>query len=194
MKSIITEGTVEKASCEHCQRFVEATYSYGAVEVDGLVVEDVMRGVCNLCGAVVSLAPQSAHRFKKALEDRRQKRTTLRMPQELHDFISLSLSSVGADSTHTELYFRALLLACRGQEDKVGKAVATLCSSVLNRPNSVTVNLTLGSHLLEVLERLQAASGISGVGELIRRLVVLADGSLEKAVSRECERLAHAYA
>jgi len=194
MKSILLEGTVEKAPCEHCQRFVDVTYSYGTVEVDGLVVEDVMRGVCTVCGAVVSLAPQSAHRFKSALEDRKQKRTTLRISQELHDFISLSLSSVGADSTHVELYFRALLLACRGQEPGIGQALAALQSPVLKRPSSVTVNLTLGSHLQDVLERLQAASGISGIGELIRRLIVLADDVLEEAVHQECERLAHAYA
>lgn len=193
MKSIVTEGTVEKAPCENCKRFVQATYAYGPVEMDGLVVEDVMRATCNECGLVVATTPQSAHRFKTAIEDRNLRRTTIRIPQELHDFISLNLSAVGADITHVELYFRALLLACRDQEEQIGEALRFVQSPVLKRPNRVTVNLTLGNHLLHVLERLQRASGILGTGELIRRLLVLADGSMESLVQTELERLSYAY-
>lgn len=194
MKSIVTEGTVEKAPCEHCHRFVAATYAYGPVEMDGLVVDDVMRATCNDCGAVVATTPQSAHRFKTAFEDRRQKRTTLRIPQELQDFIALSLSAVGADITHSELFFRALLLACRDKEEAIGKELREVQSAVLTRPNRVTVNLTLGSHLRGVLDKLQNASGFQGTGETIRRLLVLADGTLESAVQAESARLAYAYA
>lgn len=194
MKSIVTEGTVEKAPCEVCKRFVQATYTYGPVEIDGIVVEDVMRATCNDCGAVAAITPQSAHRFKTAFEDRRLRRTTIRIPQELQDFISLNLSAVGADITHVELYFRALLLACRGREDQIGKDLRSVQSPVLARPNRVTVNLTLGSHLLHVLENLQSSSQIHGAGEIIRRLLVLADGPLESLVQKESERLAYAYA
>ncbi len=194
MKSIVTEGTVEKAPCEVCQRFVQATYAYGPVEMDGVVVEDVMRGTCNNCGTVVALTPQSAHRFKTAFEDRNLRRTTIRIPQELQDFICLNLSDVGADITHVELYFRALLLACRGREEQVGEDLKSVQSPVLARPNRVTVNLTLGSHLLHVLEELQSSSQIRGAGEIIRRLLVLADGPLEALVQVEIERLAYAYA
>lgn len=194
MKSIVAEGTIERVACEKCQRFVPATYSYGPVELDGLVVEDVMRAVCNECGAVVATTPQSAHRFKTAFEERRQKRTTVRLPQELLDFVSLQLSLVGADITHVELYFRALLLACRGQERQIGGELSQLSDLVLERPNRVTVNLNLGSHLLTALELLQQASGIQGTAEILRRLLVMADGSLEAKVQPELERLACAYA
>lgn len=194
MKSIVTEGTVEKAPCEKCRRFVTATYGYGPVEMDGLVVDDVMRATCNECGSVVATAPQSAHRFKAAFEERRQKRTTVRMPQEVLDFVSLQLSQVGADFTHVELYFRALLLACRGHEKSIGAELALLRDPILDRPNRVTVNLNLGSHLLDTLELLHQASGIQATAEILRRLLVMADGSLESKVYPEIERLACAYA
>lgn len=194
MKSIVTEGTVEKAPCEKCRRFVTATYSYGPVEMEGIVVEDVMRATCDECGSVVATTPQSAHRFKTAFEERRQKRTTVRMPQELLDFVSLQLSQVGADLTHVELYFRGLLLACRGREKPIGAELSKLNDPILNRPNRITVNLNLGSHLLTTLEHLQKASGIRATAEILRRLLVLADGSLESKVQPEVERLACAYA
>lgn len=194
MKSIVTEGTVEKAPCEKCRRFVTATYGYGPVEMDGLVVDDVMRATCDECGSVVATAPQSAHRFKTAFEERRQKRTTVRMPQEVLDFVSLQLSQVGADLTHVELYFRALLLACRGQEKSIGAELSLLRDPVLDRPNRVTVNLNLGSHLLNTLELLQQASGLKATAEILRRLLVMADGSLESKVRPEIDRLACAYA
>lgn len=194
MKSIVAEGTVEKVACEKCQCFAPATYSYGPVEMDGLVVEDVMRAVCNWCSTVVATTPQSAHRFRTAFEERRQKRTTVRLPQELLDFVSLKLSLVGADITHVELYFRALLLACRGQEKQIGGDLSRLHDLILERPNRVSVNLNLGSHLLAVLELLQQASGLRGTSEVLRRLLVLSDGSLEAKVQPEIERLACAYA
>lgn len=195
MKTILVNGTVEKAPCDCCGSFVEATYNYGPVQLDaGLVVEDVMRATCNQCGAVVATAPQSAHRFKAALEDRTQRRTTVRIPQELHDFISLTLSAAGADVTHAELYFRALLLACRQRESDIGAKLATVHDAVLQQPYRVTVNLTLGHHLAEVLERLRQASGLTNVSELLRRLVVLADGELAETAEQECVRLAYAYA
>ena len=195
MKSIVMEGSIEKAPCAHCQRFVQATYSYGPVELElNLVVEDVMRATCNQCGAVVATAPQSAHRFKSALQDREDRRTTIRLPQDLHDFVSLNLSAAGAEASHFELYFRALLLACRGREEELGGAIGEVDDEVLHRPLRVTVNLNLRQHLGQVLSKLQVASKIKNVSELIRRLLVLGDGLLSQDVAHETQRLTYAYA
>jgi hypothetical protein len=195
MKSIIIEGTQMEAACESCRKFTLSTYAYGSFPTeDGQIVEDVMRATCNTCGEITALSHQSAHRLKAAREERQQKRTSLRLPMELYDFISLSLSRVGADLTHVELYFRSLLLACRGKEEVIGKKLKLTSSDVLSRPNRVTVNLTLGTHLLVVLENLRRASEIQSHSELIRRLLVLADGPLGKTIQIETERLAYAYA
>lgn len=195
MKSIVLEGHHIQGPCQKCRAFVDATFSYGPVELEpGLIVEDVMRATCDKCGQVVATTPQSAHRFKAALDDKKQRRTTLRLPQELQDFICLNLSSVGADVTHAELYFRALLLACRQREEEVGKLLRKVSDPVLDRPYRATVNLTLGHHLADVLDRLQQVSGIANISEIFRKLLVLADGKLAEAVEQECTRLAFAYA
>ena len=68
MKSIVIEGQLTEAPCETCERFTEARFSYGPIELeDGLVVENVMRAACETCGAVVSLAQQSSPLLRQAL-------------------------------------------------------------------------------------------------------------------------------
>lgn len=195
MKTIVLEGTVERAPCEQCGCFVDATYSYGPVELEpGLVVNDVMRGTCNRCGRVIATAPQSAHRFKAALEKKQHRRTTIRIPHELQDFISQNLSTAGADSGHAELYFRALLLACRGREIEIGRKLMEVEDAVLRRPRPETVNLNLTPNLAGVLSLLEQASQLKNTSELLRRLLVLADGELAHVTQEECVRLASAYA
>lgn len=125
MKSIVLEGQVSEAPCERCQRFVPARFAYGPVELDGgLVVESVMRATCDECGAVLALAPQSAYLLRRALLQQKKRRTTVRLPQELADFIALKLSLVGMRPSKVDLFFRALLLAARGHEKKLGKEFA----------------------------------------------------------------------
>ena len=195
MKSILLEGTVEQAPCETCKAFTAATYAYGPVEIEpGFVVEDVMRATCNRCGNVVATAPQYSHRFRKEFDDRKNRRTTFRISQELSDFISLNLSAVGADTTHDELYFRALLVACKNREEEIGKRLISLDDKILSCPNRVTVNLSLSPHLEQILTKLQTACEIKSTSELMRRLLVLADGELESATLEELESLTYAYA
>jgi hypothetical protein len=68
MKSIVLEGQLTEAPCETCQRFTQARFGHGPVELEeGLVVENVMRATCESCGAVVSVAQQSAYLFRQAL-------------------------------------------------------------------------------------------------------------------------------
>lgn len=195
MKSILLEGTIEQAPCETCKGFTAATYAYGPVELEpGFIVEDVMRATCNHCGNVVATAPQSSHRFRKEIDDRKNRRTTFRISQELRDFISLNLSAVGADPTHDELYFRALLVACKNREEEIGKRLISLEDQVLACPNRVTANLSLSPHLEKILTKLQAACEVKSTSELMRRLLVLADGELESATVEELKCLAYAYA
>lgn len=196
MKSIVLPGQVTKAICETCKKRVTATFSYGEFRFDdGLVVEDVMRAVCDECGEPVAIAGQSSHRLRTTLDDQKHKRTTLRLPQELEDFIALELSRVGAHPGHEELYFRALLLACHRQEKKIGALLKRAKDPVLSRPHTASVTLRLSPKLLQVLESLRTHSGIQNLSELLRRLLVLADTEgLSPSVQAETARLAIAYA
>jgi len=195
MKSIIMEGTVEKAPCEHCQALIEATFAYGPLKLENeIVVDDVMRATCNRCSSVVALAPQSAHRLGAAIRNQPRKRTTLRISRELEDYVALRLSQNGADGSHFELFFRALLVACKGREEVIGLQLQQVKDSVLQSSLSVIANMTLTPNLQEVLERLQTTSGIQ-TSDLIRRLIVLSEDSKSGVdVTSELRTLTYAYA
>ncbi len=193
MKSIVTQGAIDVAPCRRCRRAVKVYYSYGSVERNGHTVKDVMRAICILCGEVVTTSPQSAHRFMPVAPSPKSKRITIRIPLELQDFISINLISAGAEVSNTGLYLTALLLACHNQEQELGPLLASAESPVLARPNKVAVSLYLGPQLLNTVANLARESQISNISEVLRRLLVLADGPLDRNVSQELQRLANAY-
>ena len=154
MKSIVLEGELTEAPCQFCKGFVQARFSYGPVELEkGLVVENVMRATCEVCGEVVSLAQQSSYLLRRALASHKRSRTTVRLPQELADFIALKLSLVGMRPSKVDLFFRALLLAARGQEQQLGEALRAVEDLVLCQRLGVTVNLSLRPVARDVVER-----------------------------------------
>jgi len=190
MQTIFLPGKSVKASCERCGHFVNATYAYGAVEFDGMIVEDVMRATCDTCGDIVGTAGQSAYLFRQASDNRSSKRTSVRVPRELMDFVATRLSIVGL-KPDLDLYLRAAILVCRGQESSVGNALVALENPVLHRPCSLSINVTFNPGLESVLEKLRKASAIQGVSELARRLIVFSaeDESFQLAIESQCETL-----
>ena len=195
MKSIILTGQTTKVYCETCQRFVQATYSYGPFQFDnGVVAENVMRAVCDACRSVVAVAHQSAPLLKEALEAPAL-RSTMRLPQELLDYMGLQLDRVGTRATHYDLFLRALLLACHGKEKEIGERLSKLNDPILEQPNTATLSLTLSSNLNKIIIALGKASKIRSISEMLRRLIVLTEQPyLGKPVAQEASRLILAYA
>lgn len=179
MKSIVLPGDVTRASCETCGRFVRAIWEYRPYTFeDGLVVEQVMCASCPTCGQVVGVAQQSAYLLRRALENDRRFRTTLRLPQELRDYVALQLDKLGiagAPQSYVQLFLRALLAACRGRESELTEELSQLQDPVLERPCTEMLTLTLSRPLLEVLDSLKAQTGIDNGSEVMRRLLVLSD-------------------
>jgi hypothetical protein len=119
----------------------------------------------------------------------------LRISRELEDYVALKLSQNGADASHLELFFRALLVACKGREELLSSEIQQVNDAVLQKNLSVIANITLTPTLHAVLERLQAASGITQVSEVIRRLVVLSDDPKSGVnITPELKTLTSAYA
>lgn len=179
MKSIVLPGDTTRASCETCGRFVRATWGYRPYELEGdLVVEQVMCANCPTCGQVVGVAQQSAYLLRRALENERRFRTTLRLPQELKDYVALQLDKLGvagAPKSYVQLFLRALLAACRGRESELAEALRQVEDPVLERPCTEMLTLTLSRPLLEVLDNLKAQTGLENGSEVMRRLLVLSD-------------------
>ncbi len=183
MKTIVLPGDSVNAACETCQKFVHATWNYGPFAMDnGLIIEQVMRASCSQCGSIVALAHQSAYLLRRALENQKRFRTTLRMPQELKDYVALQLDRAGiagAPNSYVQLFLRAILAFCRGREVEMAPALQEIEDPVLHRPCTEMVTLTLSKPLLDVVENLKDRTGIQNVSELMRRLLVLWDAEPE---------------
>lgn len=179
MKSIVLPGESTRASCEACGKFVRAHWGYRPYELkEDLVVEQVMCATCPTCGQVVGVAQQSAYLLRRALENARRFRTTLRLPQELRDYVALQLDKLGiagAPQSYVQLFLRALLASCKGRESDLAQDLRKLDDPVLKCPCVDMLTLTLSRPLLEVLDALKAETGISNGSEVMRRLLVLSD-------------------
>lgn len=179
MKSIVLPGEMTRASCESCGKFVRASWGYRPYTLeDGLVVEHVMCATCPTCGQVVGVAQQSAYLLRRALENERRFRTTLRLPQELKDYVALQLDKLGvagAPHSYVQLYLRALLASCKGRESELAGSLRELDDPVLQRPCTDMVTLTLSRPLLDVLDAMKTETGIDNGSEVMRRLLVLSD-------------------
>jgi hypothetical protein len=191
MKTIMVSGHKVKAFCEQCQEFVPATYSYGDFPFDrGVIAENILRATCNNCGTIVSVALQSAPMLKEALEAPEFVRTTMRLPQELMDFVGVQLDKMGSHPSKYDLYLKALISACHGKEEKISQLLQSLTDPVLERPNAVLVRITLTPRLHEIVRVIAKLSGISNLSELLRRLLVLSESApLNKPVATEASRL-----
>jgi hypothetical protein len=190
MKVTTVAGSKIKSYCEHCSKIVEATYSYGSFAFDtGLVADEVLRALCNTCQNVVAVAQQAAATLKEAM-DSQDKRSTMRIPKDLLDFISMQLTLAGARPKNYELFLRAMLASCHGKEDELGGLLRLLNDPVLKQPNTEVLNIAFNSYLRTVIDALSRASGIGNTSDLLRRLIVLTrDPAVAKSVAAETSRL-----
>jgi hypothetical protein len=69
-------GDVQKAACEKCKAFVDATFMLRDVPLsDGsCIVANVLVGVCNQCGSVTVLPQQESELVKSAIAKARLKK------------------------------------------------------------------------------------------------------------------------
>lgn len=191
MKSIILAGQATKAYCETCDKFMAGTYSYGPFLFDnGVTAENVMRAECDVCHSVIAVAPQSAPLLKEALATPRAIRSTMRLPQELLDYMGIQLTRFGTRATDYDLFLRALLMACRSREDEIGHQLPAVEDPILKQPFSATLSLFLSARLGDVITALSKASQLSNTSDVLRRLIVMTEQpALHKSLALEADRL-----
>ena len=66
-------GGQQKAACEECKAFVNATFKIRDVDLSdkSATVKDVLVGVCDNCNSVIILPHQSAGLVKKTIDENR---------------------------------------------------------------------------------------------------------------------------
>jgi len=98
MNGIILPGEMIEAECDNCGSFVTATYNYGKLALrSGLTVDKVMRAVCDVCGEVLEVAHQSAHRIQEAKRKSYVKKN-FRLPQPLKDYAEVKALEINGEA------------------------------------------------------------------------------------------------
>lgn len=99
---ILKVGDKTKAACDHCKSFQNATYDLRDVPLsDGSgTVRNVLVGVCDTCGSVISLPHQSTPLVKKVREGQRQPLEG-RVPAHIVDILNLASDQLGAGPDFT---------------------------------------------------------------------------------------------
>lgn len=66
-------GDKGKSACDTCQTFVTTTYQLRDVPFSDKsgVVKNILVGVCDVCGSIVSMPHQSTPAIKKQLENQK---------------------------------------------------------------------------------------------------------------------------
>src|SRR5680860_208814 len=85
---ILRQGDKGQAICPDCRRRVSTTYNYRSVHLEktDVVVPNVLVGVCDTCGEVVSIPAQSSPKLKEAREST-SKTFGARIPRHLDDVL-----------------------------------------------------------------------------------------------------------
>lgn len=181
-------GEKTRAACETCQKFTEATWSYGPFQTnDGIKAKDVMQAYCDICGESLLLAQQSVYKIReKRLEN--QRRTSVNLTAPLKDLAFSYVSQIGADPAKgPELIIKAFLLVCQENPETALDAIRSIELKFLKGKKDQKVDVTFPSETMKQLDELSRKAGykrsefmrraiwatqrLPGIGQDLKRLV-----------------------
>ena len=196
MNGIILPGEKVEAECERCARFVTATYNYGDLALQsGLTVNKVMRAVCDVCGDVLEVAHQSAHRIREAKRKSHVKKN-FRLPQPLKDYAEVkALEFTGEARGAVEFLVRAGLrasLRSPSSHKRLLARLAELQDPVLSLPGDSPETILLPQDLSGEMAILQRELNGISQSDIFRRLLVASEQ--EPIIQKEMKSAARASA
>lgn len=194
MNGIILPGEKTEAECECCGQFVAATYDYGKLALQsGLVVDKVMRAVCDVCGEVLEVAHQSVHRISEAKRKSYVKKN-FRLPQPLKDYAEVkALELTGESRGAVEFLVRAGLRASQ-RSSRSHKALLARLSNlqdpILSLPGDSPETILLPQDLSREIANLQKELHGVSQSDIFRRLLVASEQ--EPIIQKEMKSAARA--
>ncbi len=192
MNGIILPGEKIEAECDHCGTFVFATYNYGKLTLQsGLTVDKVMRAVCDVCGEVLEVAHQSAHRIQEAKRKSHVKKN-FRLPQPLKDYAEVkALEFNGEARGAVEFLVRAGLRASQRSPQSHKTLLARLAGlqdPILTLPGDSPETIHLPHDLCGEVATLQRELRGVSQSDVFRRLLVASEQ--EPTIQREMKSAA----
>lgn len=173
---ILKSGDPLEAICERCGDLVEGTYQYRPfpLEQTGVVVPNVLVGVCGRCGETISLPAQSTPRLKEARE-RHMEKVPLRFSRELEDVLGMISASLSAPVAAVPgMLVRYYLEVARRDPAVRRRIVRALDHPILKQPRDVRAAVSVNVDALGAVEQQMAREGVSNRSDLIRGMLMVA--------------------
>lgn len=187
---IFKVGESQKAACEKCQSFENATFQLRDVPFsDGTgIVKKVLVGICDKCDSVIVLPHQSTPAVKKQYEAKR-KPVEGRLPAHLIDILNLATLEIGASTDFVpslmKYYVHSLVT-----NEKAAKNIARYLKSDLATGKAEKRLSLKGRQIYDELDHLKVLTHIENTTDLLKSIILkINDDVLIKKKPKPIENL-----
>jgi hypothetical protein len=191
-------GDSVKAICDGCKAMVNATFRVRDVPFDdgSGIVKNIMAGVCEKCGEVIVIPPQSTPAIKEQI-DKQKKPVEGRIPAHMVDILNLAAVEVGASKGDVQVLVKYFIrhLAENGKE--AAKIASLLESDLAKGPADKRLSLK-GANILADIELLKSLSNIPTTTELLKGVILKINDDViqnkSPSIKYELAKVVHAVA
>ena len=169
---IFKVGESQKAACNKCQSFENATFQLRDVPFsDGTgVVKKVLVGVFDKCESVTVLPHQSTPAVKRQYEAKR-KPVEGRLPAHLIDILNLATMEIGATADFVPSMMKYYIHSL-SEDEKSAKKIANYLQSDLAKGRSEKRLSLKGRKIFEDIEHLKSLSHIENTTDLLKGIIL----------------------
>ena len=169
---IFKGGESQKAACNHCQSFENATFQLRDVPFsDGRgIVKNVLVGVCDKCNSVTVLPHQSTPAVKRQYEVKR-KPVEGRLPAHLIDILNLATLEIGTTTDFVPSMMKYYIHTL-SEDEKSAKKIANYLQSDLATGKSEKRLSLKGRKIFEDIEHLKSLTHIENTTDLLKGIIL----------------------
>ncbi len=173
---LLREGCKGQAICPGCERRVGTHYEYRTVHLEqtGVDVENVLAGVCDVCGRTVSIPAQSMPRLKEA----RERRITVfnaRLPRHLDDTLYLIADRFDVPFPNFCGAMLRYYLRVLASDQRFARRVGRLARSELARgPANARISLRIDGDVLDGAWARARKAGVRSRSAMLRGIILAA--------------------
>lgn len=185
---ILRQGDKGLAICQECRKRVATTYQYRTVHLEKTRVDvpDVLVGMCDECGKVVSIPAQSTPKLKEA-RDAKEATINARIPKHLDDVLHLIADRYSASSrAFCSVLFRYYLNQVVHSEP-FARRVGRLSRQELAKGKAdARVSLRLSEELWKDAWEVAREAGVRNRSDLLKGVIIAAmeDSTTDRAPAR----------
>ena len=169
---IFKVGESQKAACEQCKAFENATFKLRNVPLnDGSgIVKNVLVGVCDKCDSVNILPHQSTPLVKRQLESQR-KPIESRLPAHMIDILNLATLEIGGSTDFVPNLMKYYVHSLVANE-KSAQSIAGYLKSDLAKGKADKRLSLKGKIIVDQLNSLKLTSHIANTTDLLKGIIL----------------------